>query len=157
MVKVRRKILATGKEKGFTLLELLVSLTLMSIIVTVVVLSIPSQERSLAAEVNRSVGLLKACRNNAIISGLPYGVSIENDRSVLLQFIQEEWQVEKSFKVQQQRQITYKEPYTELAEQFPAIKCVPEGLVTEFELCLAKDNSEQCIVSSGNGVFDVSS
>jgi len=154
-VRAKRKILVTGKEQGFTLLELLVALTIMALLTGTVVVTLSSQDRALDAAMNRTLGLLKSCRNNAIVSGHKYAVSFKNERSVLFLATSPGWESEKVFKQPSGLGYRFSQRFKQLSENSPEIECSPDGLNTPFALVLTMQKQSRCISSAGNGVFGV--
>lgn len=66
----------TGRERGFTLIEILVAVTLIAIVLTVALLSINlvRDDRDLRNESERLVALLEAARDDAMFQGREFGL-----------------------------------------------------------------------------------
>lgn len=154
-MKGKLKILVTGKEQGFTLLELLVALTIMALLTGTVVVTLSSHDRALDSAVNRTLGLLKSCRNNAIISGHKYAVSFKDERSTLFFLTPLKWEIEKTFKQPVGIAYQFSERFRLLSERSPQIECSSDGLNTPFTIMLIMQKQSRCISSAGNGVFGI--
>lgn len=72
---------ATGPERrrGFTLVELLLVLTVISLAATAVVLAAPDQRVSLTREAERLAARLALARDAAILQSRPFAVAIDAD------------------------------------------------------------------------------
>lgn len=62
-------------ERGFTLVELMVVLAIMALAATVVVLTIPGEERTVRSEADRLAARLAAARDIAVIEGRSVSVN----------------------------------------------------------------------------------
>lgn len=62
-------------ERGFTLVELMVVLAIMALAATVVVLTIPGEERNVRSEADRLAARLAAARDVAVIEGRSVSVN----------------------------------------------------------------------------------
>lgn len=62
-------------ERGFTLVELMVVLAIMALAATVVVLTIPGEERTVRSEADRLAARLAAARDVAVIEGRSVSVN----------------------------------------------------------------------------------
>jgi general secretion pathway protein H len=67
--------LRRGKARGFTLVELMVVLTILALAATAVVLTIPGEERSVRSEADRLAARLAAARDVAVVEGRSVAVN----------------------------------------------------------------------------------
>lgn len=68
----------TGRERGFTLIEILVAVTLIAIVLTVTLISINvvGSDRDVRMEGDRLVALLRAARDDSLFQGREFGVEM---------------------------------------------------------------------------------
>jgi general secretion pathway protein H len=66
-----------GSEEGFTLVELMVVLVIISLAATAVVLAMPETGGSLEAEAERFAARAKAARDSAIVEARPVALTID--------------------------------------------------------------------------------
>ncbi|MGX5713977.1 type II secretion system protein [Sphingopyxis terrae subsp. ummariensis] len=64
-----------GNARGFTLVELMVVLTILALAATAVVLTIPGEERSVRSEADRLAARLAAARDVAVVEGRSVAVN----------------------------------------------------------------------------------
>ena len=67
--------LRRGNARGFTLVELMVVLTILALAATAVVLTIPGEERSVRSEADRLAARLAAARDVAVVEGRSVAVN----------------------------------------------------------------------------------
>lgn len=147
---------STRGERGFTLLEILVAMTIAGVLMAAVGLSIRSADRSLQTDAERVALLLSLAREEAQIRGAP--IRFEAN-SVEYQFVirrgqrwvpilddqdlrAREWQGETSLALRRE-------------DGLKVIEFGRDMVDSPFELLLSRDDKSQTIYANGLGVFEI--
>lgn len=81
----------TGKDAGFTLVELLVVITVIGLMASVAVLSLPNRRPDTQEDVERLAARLQLAADMAVLSGRPTGVEFSRDKYRILVRRQGRW------------------------------------------------------------------
>ncbi len=147
-------------QKGFTLIEILISMVIIGIVLSFIVVSYGDfgEARRLSMSQQHFADLIKLARTNAIISAKTYGVNISKSDYSFYQFKQSEkqktWilfsdQLFKKTNFNPHKKMIYSHPLT---KQTPEIIISPDGKITPFILTIISMSNETVTLhASANG------
>lgn len=142
------------KEAGFTLIEILSVLVVISLISALVILSIPTPKTSLDKQAELMVGTFNKMAQESIITGRVSAVGLDRDGYALFEFADDEWQEIISDDWDDNYRLKYKRAGADLdlpKEMQPSILFQPTGLSTPFELSLSDKDMAYTLLGEGNG------
>ena len=142
------------KEAGFTLIEILSVLVVISLISALVILSLPTPKTALDKQAELMVGTLNKMAQESIITGRVSAVGFDRDGYVLYEFADDEWQEIVSDDWDDDYRLKYKRAGADLdlpKEIQPSILFQPTGLSTPFELTLSDKDIAYTLLGEGDG------
>ena len=143
---------ATGRaEAGFTLVELLIVLTIMGLLAASVVLALPDGRASLRAEAEGFAALAKAAKDKAVIDGRPLSLRVTPEGYAFAERRRGEW-----------RPLS-REPFgdrswsegTALAGEAQRLVFDPTGLVEPASLILVREEDQVRVTVSADGTIGI--
>lgn len=142
---------ARAKSGGFTLVELLVVLTILGLFSAAVVVAIPDPRGSLVAEAERFVARAKAAQDKAVIEGRAVSLRLDRTGYVFERRSEGAWAPlpDEAFAAQQWKSGTIVRPDTARAT-FDAV-----GMAEPLQLALSRDGEEVRVDIAQDGTIDV--
>ena len=143
-----------AKEAGFTLVEILCVLVVISLMTSVVILSMPTSKTSLEKQAERLSAELNALAQDGLISGSVTAAGFSKDGYALYSFENSKW----AERVSNEWQDSYRLSLTRASARLdmpkttePLILFQPTGLSTPFELTLSDRETKFSLTTQGDG------
>ena len=146
--------LASDKETGFTLVEVLAVLIIIGLMSSIVILSIPTPKSALEKQTQVMVGSLNELAQNSIINGRVSAAGFSQSGYTLYEYDQDEWQELASDEWDAGYRLQYKRADTRLdlpKTSSPSILFQPTGLSTPFELAMSNNDIAYTLMTTGDG------
>jgi len=146
------------KEAGFTLVEVLCVLGLISVMSAVVVLSIPQPKSALDEQAARLTGELNALVQDGLISGFVTAAGFSRDGYALYSFENSEWTQRAGGDWDNNYRLTLERTSVKLEmpkTTEPIIMFQPTGLSTPFEFTLSNRETKYALKTSGDGKIEL--
>ena len=144
------------RQKGFTLLELLVALVIAGVLVGVATLSIGAFDRGLRFEVERLAQLLYLAREEALVRGTPIRLQVDDERYRFIMLRDLRWQP--ILDDRDLRERAWQGPTRVAIERADGMSLVEFGrdqVGPPFALRFERDGERVTIVSNGLGAFEL--
>ncbi|MCK4834310.1 MAG: type II secretion system minor pseudopilin GspH [Gammaproteobacteria bacterium] len=134
-----------GREKGFTLLELLVVVVIVAILFTYTTLAIRSDsaEDTIKKEAHRMERLVQLALEEAILRGEEYGIEVHLDGYRFLRFTENQWLPLSGDKILRARALPIEMELEMRLEETEIIIDMTADTMSEQELDLDADNDDE--------------
>lgn len=142
------------KELGFSLIEMMAVLVIISLMTGVVLLSAPREEPPARTQGKKMLREFAQVSENSIVTGQPQAFGLYEDAYVFYAFLDGEWQAKSETQWPAGLDISFFKEDIELdipEEPLPLVIFEPIGLSTPFSLWLEDGNSTMIFSSTGDG------
>lgn len=142
------------RERGFTLLEVMVALLIAAVLAGAVVLALPDRSRSLRFEADRLAQLMAVAREEALLRGAPVRLAADSESYLFVVWRDQAWRSLSGDPALRQRQ--WLGPTTLELERADGQKVIEFGrelVDVPFRLTLIRDGVEVTIRADGLGGF----
>lgn len=142
------------KNRGFTLVEILVVLFILGVTSSVVVLNMPTPKSALEKQATLLTGQLNALAQDGLISGSVTAAGFSKDGYALYVFENSEWSERAAGEWHESYRLTLSRAAAKLdmpKTTEPLILFQPTGLSTPFELTLSGREINYALTSKGDG------
>ena len=144
------------RQKGFTLLELLVALVIAGVLVGVATLSIGAFERGLRFEVERLAQLLYLAREEALVRGTPIRLEVHDEGYRFIMLRDRRWQpIRDDRDLRERGWLGPTRVAIERADGMPVIEFGHDQVGPPFALRFERDGESVTVVSNGLGAFEL--
>ena len=149
-----KAIVSPGRQRGLTLLEILLVVLIIGLLSTVAVLTLPSDngQREVRTMAERMVSLFRYARQEAVFSGVTHGIVWRDGRPELLRRSEAGWDVvaDTRLKSLQERAVEFpmymetESQRLDLSQKYeaPQILFTNDGQVSPFQLVITHRNNE---------------
>lgn len=144
----------SGRQRGFTLVEMMVALLIAAVLAGTLMLAVPDQSRSLRYEADRLARLMAIAREEALLRGAPVRFEANSERYRFVVWLDRAWWPLSDDPALRER--LWLAPTTlalERADGQRVIEFGREQVDMPFRLRLSRDGAQAAIVANGLGIF----
>lgn len=145
-----------GRQRGFTLVEMMVALLIAAVLAGTLMLAVPDQSRSLRYEADRLARLMAIAREEALLRGAPVRFEANSERYRFVVWLDRAWWPLSDDPALRER--LWLAPTTlalERADGQRVIEFGREQVDMPFRLRLSRDGAQAAIVANGLGIFSI--
>lgn len=145
-----------GRQRGFTLVEMMVALLIAAVLAGTLMLAVPDQSRSLRYEADRLARLMAIAREEALLRGAPVRFESNSERYRFVVWLDRAWWPLSDDPALRER--LWLAPTTlalERADGQRVIEFGREQVDMPFRLRLSRDGVQAAIVANGLGIFSI--